>query len=60
MKKWEYLCTYYNPGMDVCILNELGDQGFELIQILQTEDRKNPRWIFKREKIEEVLPDNGD
>lgn len=62
MKKWEYICAYYALNTDnTSTLNQLGMQGWELIQVIQSSGGTNaPRWIFKREKIEVVKPVNDD
>lgn len=61
MKKWEYLAVYYGVNVDVSLIDEFGNQGWELIAIMPLDSSlKNTRWIFKREKIDKVNPVEGD
>lgn len=60
MKKWEYLTVYYSSKIDSSILDELGNQGWELIVVLLVGHNIKPKWVFKREKIEKANPVDGD
>ena len=61
MKKWEYSMPYYSNKPNADILNDMGSQGWELISIFQSpDDEETYRWIFKRERVEENKPFDGD
>lgn len=59
MKKWEYLCAYYEKVIHEDIINEIGNDGWELVSVFEI-NRDNNRWIFKREVIEKAIPGEGD
>lgn len=53
--------TYYSFKVHEDVLDTLGNQGWELVSALQSpEDEELYRWIFKREKVEELKPLDGD
>ena len=61
MKKWEYLMVYYLQTIPSDMLNDIGANGWELVTIIpEVPNDGKPRWIFKREKVEELKPFDGD
>jgi hypothetical protein len=49
MKKWEYIVETINYYKDDSILNELGQQGWELVSCNTSESSPYAILIFKRE-----------
>lgn len=60
MKKWEYLFVYYATDVEVGVMDTIGENGWELIAVIQSKKYEDSRWIFKRQKIESVKPVNDD
>ena len=53
--KWEYITTLHCPD-----LNKLGEDGWELIVVINYAHPNSPSWIFKRPLPEEVFDESGE
>lgn len=60
MKKWEYLAVYHTKDVDANVLLGYGMKGWELVAVLERNENKKDRWIFKKEIIEGVSPVDND
>lgn len=55
MKKWEYLIEGSTKGLSLPELNNLGNEGWELVYY-HSDDARYHKYIFKREKPKPVEP----
>ncbi len=50
MQQWEYASLMSEGPASKDTLNELGDQGWELVSLIQGRDTGNILYVFKRPK----------
>lgn len=55
MKKWEYMSINVKRLNDMTEFNEVGEQGWELVNVVPAATIGNFKGIFKREYIEGVM-----
>ena len=56
MIRWEYASILSEEPASRDSLNELGEQGWELISFLQGKDSGSILYVFKRPKTDPVTP----
>ena len=55
MKKYEYKAINHINELPESYLNELGEEGWELVNYVVTEIDGQHRYIFKKEKSSKIL-----
>jgi hypothetical protein len=55
MKKYEYKVVNHTQELPESYLNELGEEGWELVSYNVTEVEIQHRYAFKREKVSKKL-----